>query len=92
MARVFTGVLHVRGAGCAAVLLYAGGAEGRLKAALAGTCPFPACSQGRSSSANAQGAGRCSLAVEFCRVLSCNVKARAALSCLILSCFCLSST
>lgn len=76
-----------------AVLLSCCMQEGqRLKAALAGTCPFPACSQGSSSSANVQGAGRCSLAVEFCRVLSCNVKARAALSCLILSCFCLSST
>lgn len=71
----------MRGAGCPAVLLYAGVAEGRLKAGLSRTCPFPLCSQGRSSSADGQGADRCSVAVEFCRVLSCSVCARAALSC-----------
>lgn len=41
MAHFFAGVLHVRGAGRAAVLLYAGVAEGRLKAGLSRTCPFP---------------------------------------------------
>jgi len=81
MAPVFAGVLRVCGAGCAAVLLYAGVAEGRLKAGLARACPFPVCYQGRSSSADGQGADRCSVAVEFCRVLSCSVKAYAALSC-----------